>query len=277
ISSDGGEAQLCESRFIGGVTDDAIEQLFRQARQRDYLKAIGLARRLLDALAPARKNTRKNTRKNAGQVAPGRHAKATVALGRLRKRLEEIIAIDYFGAPGRAELESLLLAAEQKLRPPRPVEPDGSADLPSLGKVRGRTWVTRKGIHVDRICSAWLIRRFIDPDAKLKYVEAKGYVPAPGELRFDMFDAEITHEGDMCTFEVLLARIGNEDRALRHIADLVHDLDLRDRKFAREEVAGFAALITGICLDHRDDEGRLAAGTTVLDALYRALDRPPSR
>ena len=98
--------------------------------------------------------------------------------------------------------------------------------------------MTRRGIHVDRIASAWLIRRFIDPAAKLKYVEAKGYTPAPGELRFDMFDAEFTHEGNLCTFEVLLARMDTDDPALRHIADIVHDIDLRDGKFAREETAG---------------------------------------
>jgi len=274
ISSDGGEAQLCESRFIGGssdggVTDDAIEQQFRLARQQDYLAAVKLARRLLDSLRPAQKK--------AGQAPSRRHAQAEVALGRLRRRLEEIVAIDYFGAPGRAELESLLLSIEEKLRPPRPADPEARPDLPSLAKLRGRTWVTRKGIHVDRICSAWLIRRFIDPDAKLKYVAAKGYVPEPGELRFDMFDAELTHEGDRCTFEVLLARMGNEDPALRHLADLVHDLDLRDGKFAREELPGFAALITGICVEHRDDEGRLAAGTTMLDALYRAFQQRGSK
>ena len=265
ISSDGGEAQLCESRFIGGVTDDAIEQQFRFARQGDYLDATKLARRILDSLS--------QSQKRSGKVPPKRHAQAEVALGRLRKRLDEIVAIDYFGAAGRAELESLLLAAEEKLRPPRPADPKATPDLPSLKNVRGRTWVTRKGIHVDRICSAWLIRRFIDPDGKLKYVEAKGYVPAPGELRFDMFDAELTHEGDMCTFEVLLARLSSEDAALRHIADLVHDLDLRDGKFARPELTGFSALITGICLEHRDDDGRLAAGTTILDALYRAFQQ----
>jgi len=265
ISSDGGEAQLCESRFIGGVTDDAIEQQFRFARQGDYLDATKLARRLLDSLS--------QSQKRSGKVPPKRHAQAEVALGRLRKRLEEIVAIDYFGAAGRAELESLLLAAEERLRPPLPADPKATPDLPSLKNVRGRTWVTRKGIHVDRICSAWLIRRFIDPDGKLKYVESKGYTPAPGELRFDMFDAELTHEGEMCTFEVLLARLGSPDPALRHIADLVHDLDLRDGKFAREEVPGFSALITGICLENREDDARLAAGTTILDALYRAFQQ----
>ena len=133
--------------------------------------------------------------------------------------------------------------------------------------------MTRKGIHVDRIASAWLIRRFIDAAAKLKYVEAKGYLSAPGELRFDMFDAEFTHEGNLCTFEVLLARMETDDPALRHIADIIHDIDLRDGKFAREETAGVTALITGLCLQHREDDARLVAGTTVLDAFYRALQQ----
>jgi hypothetical protein len=94
------------------------------------------------------------------------------------------------------------------------------------------------------------IRRFIDPEAKLKYVQAKGYSPAPGELRFDLFAVEFTHEGDLCTFEVLLARLGGGDPALRYIADMIHDIDLRDAKFGRQETT--------------------AAGKTMLDAFHRA-------
>jgi hypothetical protein len=264
ITAEGGEASLCESRFVGGLSDAAIEQQFQAARQRDYLAAAKLARRVVDTLSQSAKRT--------GKISPQRRARAASAVGRLGKRLAEIVAIDHFGAPGRAELEGLLRAAEEKLRPPV-VARGAGLDLPPLAKLRGRTWVTRKGIHVDRIASAWLIRRFIDPSAKLKYVDAKGYVPAPGELRFDMFDAEFTHEGDLCTFEVLLARIGTDDPALRHLADLVHDLDLRDGKFGREETAGFAALVTGLCLEHREDDARLAAGATMLDALYRAAQQ----
>jgi hypothetical protein len=265
IASDGGAASLCEARFIGGLTDEAIEQQFRFSRQHDYMEAAKLARGLVDRLVQVRKKT--------GKVPPKRHAQAELALSRLKRRLEEIVAIDYFGAGGRAELEKLLATAEEKLRPPRGDAPKTVPDVPPFRNLRGRTWVTRKGIHVDRIASAWLIRRFIDTAAKLKYVEAKGYAPAPGELRFDMFDAEFTHEGNLCTFEVLLARLGTDDPALRHIADIIHDIDLRDGKFAREETAGFTALITGVCLQHREDEARLAAGTTVLDAFYRALQQ----
>jgi hypothetical protein len=261
ITADGGEASLCESRFIGGLTDDAIEQQFRFARQRDYLELVKEARRLVDVVS------------KTDRLPAKRRAQADAALERLRKRGEEILAIDFFGASGRAELDSLLRAAEDKLRPPKPADPHHPPDLPSLRSVRGRTWVTRKGIHVDRIASAWLIRRFIDADARFKYVEAKGYVPTAGELRFDMFDAEFTHEGELCTFEVLLARRGGDDPALRHIADIVHDIDLRDAKYEREETGGFTTLITGIALQHRDDAARLEAGTVMLDAFYRALQQ----
>src|SRR3954447_11889961 len=261
ITADGGEASLCEARFIGGLTDDAVEQQFRFARQRDYLALAKDARRIVDVLTKAERLPAK------------RRAQIETALTRLRKRGEEIIAIDHFGAPGRLELDSLFQSAEDRLRPPKAADPTSALDMPSLRNVRGRTWVTRKGIHVDRIASAWLIRRFIDPEAKLKYVEAKGYRPSPGELRFDMFDAEFTHEGEMCTFEVLLARWGSDDPALRHIADMVHDIDLRDEKFKREETGGFTALITGICLQSREDDARLASGTTMLDAFYRSLQQ----
>jgi len=261
ITTDGGDASLCESRFIGGLSDEAIEQEFRSAREREYVELAKHARRIVDGIAKLQR------------LPARRRAQVEAALARIRKRAEEVVAIDFFGAPGRLALESLLQTAEDRLRPPRAADPRRPPDVPSLRHVRGRTWVTRQGIHVDRIASAWLIRRFIDPAAKLKYVEAKGYVPAPGELRFDMFDAEFTHEGELCTFEVLLARAGSADPALRHIAEIVHDIDLRDRRFGRQETDGFAAFITGICLQHREDAARLEAGSVMLDAFYRALQQ----
>ena len=111
-----------------------------------------------------------------------------------------------------------------------------------------QTWVTRKGIHVDRMGSAWLIRHFIDPGARFKFVPAKGYQPEPAELRFDMYEAEFTHEGDLCTFEVLLERFALKDPALKSIAEIIHDIDLKDSKFAREETIGIDRLIAGIAM-----------------------------
>ena len=128
--------------------------------------------------------------------------------------------------------------------------------------------MTRQGVYVDRIASAWLIRRFIDPEARFKFVSGKGYRPAEGELRFDMFEAEFTHEGDKCTFEVLLERAAPKDTALRAIADIVHDIDLKDDKFGRSEVAGIRTLVEGISVATADDSERITRGAEVFDNLY---------
>ncbi|HET9515288.1 MAG TPA: chromate resistance protein ChrB domain-containing protein [Gemmatimonadales bacterium] len=132
----------------------------------------------------------------------------------------------------------------------------------------GRTWVTRQNVHVDRIASAWLIRRFIDGEARFKFVPARGYQPQPGELRFDMFEAEYTHEGDRCTFETLVKRFRLKDRALRAIGEIVHDVDCKDEKFGRPEAAGVASLIQGIARAHPADADRIERGSQLFDDLY---------
>ena len=139
-----------------------------------------------------------------------------------------------------------------------------------LAAAQGRTWVTRTGIKVDRMASAWLIRKFIDPGARFRFVPAKDYQPQARELRFDMFDAEFTHEGDLCTFEVLVRRFGLDDPGLRHLAEIVHDIDLKDAKFGREEAPGIGQLVAGIAAAHADDEERLARGTALFEDLYAA-------
>ena len=136
----------------------------------------------------------------------------------------------------------------------------------------GRTWVTRVGVKVDRMASAWLIRRFIDPEAQFRFVAARGYRPLPGELRFDMFDAEFTHEGERCTFEVLLDRFGlSSDRALRAIGEIVHDIDCKDAKFGRAETAGVAALVGAVVAGTADDADRVERGQALFGDLYRAF------
>ena len=131
-------------------------------------------------------------------------------------------------------------------------------------------------MHVDRIASAWLIRRFIDPDARFKFVSGKGYRPAEGELRFDMFQAEFTHEGDKCTFEVLLDRVAVKDPALRAIAEIIHDIDLRDNKFGREEAVGIRTLIDGIALRRRTTWSASRAAHEVFNNLYEVFGEETS-
>ena len=145
-----------------------------------------------------------------------------------------------------------------------------AAESPA-GDMLGRMWVTRVGVHVDRISSAWLIKRFIDREARFRFVAPKGYRPATGELRFDMFEGEFTHDGDRCTFETLCRHFGIKDRALGIIGELVHDIDCKDDKFGRPETAGFRLIIDGIVRGHADDAARLARGAPVLDDLYAQL------
>ncbi len=132
----------------------------------------------------------------------------------------------------------------------------------------GGTWVTRLGVHVDRMASAWLIRRFIDPEARFKFVAARGYRPERGELRFDMFDAEYTHVGDRCTFQVLLDRFGLSDSALAAIGEVIRDIDCKDVKYGRPETAGIAALLEGIAESEPEDLERIARATALFESLY---------
>ena len=255
IVSGGGEATVCEALFVEGHTDADVVALFTKARDADYAALSAEAR----ALARAAQR-----RRGADEARP--------SLLRLRKRLAEVIAIDFFGAPGREAVEGLLSGIEARLRNPPPAKP--GKPLAAAG-YRGRVWVTRRGVQVDRIASAWLIRRFIDAKARFKFVAGGDYRPRPKEARFDMFQAEFTHDGDLCTFEVLLRRFGIDDPALRAVGEIVHDIDLKDAKFGRPEAAGLARLLSGITLMNAGDPARLAHGGATFDALYESLRRKP--
>ncbi len=252
-----GEATVCQARFVEGLSDGAVELLFDAEREADYDALARDARGLQGTL------TRPRKRKGAREAA-------SAVLLRLHKRLAEVRAIDFFGASGREQVERILAGIEIALRPA-----SEAADGPATpaASVRGRTWVTRSGVHVDRIACAWLIRRFIDPEARFKFIHGRTYAPESDELRFDMFEAEFTHEGEQCTFEVLRRRFGLEDRALRPIAEIVHDIDLKDGQFARPEAVGLDRLIAGIAMRHKEDEARLRDGATAFDALYEYFKR----
>ncbi|MGE5800915.1 MAG: chromate resistance protein ChrB domain-containing protein [Gemmatimonadota bacterium] len=238
ITAGGGEASVCRAAFVDGLTDTQIEALFRAARDAEYATVTRAAER----------------------PASGGGAE----VGRLERRLREITALDHFGALGRKTAE----AAVAKLKA-HDTTPRGSAK-----RVRGQTWVTRPDVHVDRIASAWLIKRFIDPKARFVFGEARD-----GAVSFDMFEGDYTHEGERCTFETLLHRFGLEqDDALRTIAELVHDVDCKDEKFGRDETAGFARLLEGIVKRNARDAARIERGTELLNDLYESVrPSPPAR
>jgi hypothetical protein len=142
---------------------------------------------------------------------------------------------------------------------------------------RRRRWLTRHRPGIDRMASAWLIRRFIDPHAVFAFA-APDAPREPGAVTFDMFEGDFTHEGDRCTFEVLCARFGVTEARLGHIAELVHDLDLKDARFGRPEAALLGALVEGLRQLHERDEALLEHGIALFDALYQgqvASSTPP--
>jgi hypothetical protein len=251
IVSGGGEGSLVEARFVEGLTDEQVREIFRAVRDVDY-HAVGEEARLLARRFPRR-----------GSPAPERRTELEPKLAKLVSRLAEIAPLDFFGARGREPAEGLVTGLTHRLDKPNPPSPPKAQLQP-----RGATWVTREGIHVDRMACAWLIRRFIDFDARLRFVAPKSYQHAPEEIRFDMFDGEFSHEGDHCSFEVLLERFAIEDPALRPLAEVIHDIDLKDDKYSRVEKPGIEMVINAIAMAHQGDEERLARASAVLDDLY---------
>ncbi len=246
IQGEGGEATLCQATFLDGLTDAEVVTLFRAERDGEYAE-IEQAARALAAETP--------------------EEPAEAELARLRRRLEDVKRTDFFDASGREGAERALARAAGA-----GAGPAGSIAHPH--GVRGATWVTRTGVRVDRMASAWLIRRFIDPEARFRFVPGKEYAGSPGELRFDMYQGEYTHEGDRCTFEVLLDRFGLDDPALRAIGEIVHDIDCKDEKFERGEAAGIAAIVNGLVLTHPGDVERLQHGSVVFEGLFVQLRAP---
>ena len=255
ILEKGGDALVTEATFVAGLADRALHDRFRAARNAEYAAIRDAA---LEAATPRRN----------GELTDARRRALNRELESLRGRLAEIVARDWCGAGGREPAAGAIALAEDRLAGIEEASPPAARPL---APPRGAVWVTRTGVMVDRIASAWLIRRFLDPAARFRFTAGRGDRGRPGELRFDMAGAEFTHEGDLCTFEVLLERFGIRDSALAVMGEWVHDLDLEDGKFGHPETRGLGRAILGIALETRDDVERLTRGAVVLDGLYASF------
>jgi hypothetical protein len=259
IAEGGGEAVIWDARLVDGLSDRAIRALFDGARDADYAAIAEEARALAKTLR--------------GKLAGAARSDAKAQLARLKIRHAQVVAIDFFGANGRENVDGLIAGLESALVDSPDAAKEPSVKTAARTDLKRRVWVTRQGVQVDRMACAWLIRRFIDDQPTFKFVPQRGYVPEAGELRFDMFEAEFTHEGDRCSFEVLLARSGASDPALKAIAEIIHDIDLKDGKFEREEASGIATVLGGIAAASDDDEQRIARAGAIFDDLYTVFQR----
>lgn len=257
IKAGGGEAFLCDAAFFQGIDANGLMRRFNTDRNKAY-QAIS------KDVEPLLGSFDEKSKPNAEKLMRIDHS-----IGRLRRQLNEIVAIDFFSAEERHRAASLLTKLEEKVNGLK----TGSSLRPlvrqSIRDYQGRTWITRQGLFIDRLASAWLIRKFIDRKAKFKFVDPVRYKRKDErEVRFDMFGGEFTHHGDLCTFETLMQAFRIKDPALIPISEIIHDIDLNDHKYDREEKAGIERIIKGIVHSESNDEKRLARVTNLLDELY---------
>lgn len=255
LESASGTAQVIEFAPASASQDDAFRALFD--RSGDYA-------RLLTGLVTLRR-----------QLPRLREVDARRRLGQLGREVAATTSVDFFGVEARRQAETALadLAAA--------IESRYSADEPHAirrviqpvdkRRYRGRIWATRERLWIDRVCSAWLIRRFIDSKARFTWLKKIADCPR-GAVGFDFDGAEFTHVGARVTFEVLAASFGLEvDAGIVALGGMVHFLDVGG--VAVPEAAGFAAVVTGARALHSDDHALLAAVSPVIDSLYAAFSR----
>ena len=247
VRSAGGDATLVRAREIEGLPNEKLIELFNTARAKEY----ATLRELLRALS--------NRRKTRSSPTFGDK------LDRIRQQFREIRQTDFFNCPRAQDVEMLL----RKMEGTQP----GEASVPKVvtRDYRGRTWVTRPRPEIDRVGSAWLIRKFIDP--KAKFIFAKK-IPANGRVvSFDMLEADFSHQGDDCTFETLLKRFRIQDKMLRKMSEMIHDADLDDDKFERAECIGIDRVLKGWAREGISDQEILRRGFQCFDALHAFLRR----
>jgi hypothetical protein len=237
IRKNRGEASVAQVSSFDGLSDETIAQLFLEARNKDYQQLI--------------KSLGKRRAHKPGQLAA------------LRRRLTEIAAIDFFDSPLRKRVESMLDAADHP-----------AAASKGKGRTRreflNRTWITRPRPGIDRVSSAWLIQRFIDPNARFVFAPDPRHFP--GSIPFDMFSGDgFGHRGDSCTFETLCREFSIKDRKVRTIAQIIHDADLEDEKFGRGEGLGLDRVLNGWARQQISDDELLRLGIELIEGLYAAL------
>jgi len=259
IEGAGGEAAVYSAEHLDTAGEAALIDRFRQTRQQAYAELAGELQRI--------------RRAGSARQGPSERRRDLV---RYRQRLAAIERVDFFGGAGRDRVVALLGDLEAAAPSAASGKRHAAADPGDAVGYEGRLWVTRPRPGVDRMASAWLIRRFIDSKARFGFITD---VKTAGDaLPFDMFGAGFGHAGDRCTFETLTSRFGIRDAAVARIAEIVHDLDLKDGKFGAPESATLGMAIDGLQLSAADDNTLLEQGMTLFEALYRSFAqsiRPP--
>ncbi len=253
-----GEAVVMHVNHFEGLTDQELIGRFQAARTEEYGE---LDRQAVELEEMLRQPTEADE-----------HERLRGALEKLQRRYAEVVRVDYFDCPEGARVAARLTAIGRALSP---LSSDSvRVAAAELAEYQAARWVTRPRPHVDRLACAWLIRRYINPAAAIRY----DMQPEPGEVSFDMADARFSHQGNLCTFETMLQAFALDEPALRSMAEIVHEIDLRDGRFLRPETAGIDAVLQGWLHVDLTDAERESAGIALFEGLYAALTAaPPAR
>ncbi len=256
-----GEASVFVSEARDEKEDRALRQVFVTAREHQYAELDATLDKYLDRFGKA----------ISTEVFSAAYLKALEKdLHQLETAFQDILRVDFFNHPMAAKIEVRLKEARLSLSGvEKRNESTSVIKRHTRSEFKGKVWATREYIHIDRLCSAWLIRRFIDP--KAKFVFAPENKLPKNAIPFDVFGAEFSHQGDHCTFETLLEAFQIKDKALTSLAELVHNIDLKDQKYNRPEADGMDMIVRAISDSLRDDHKGLALGSQILDALYERL------
>jgi hypothetical protein len=248
-----GEAVVMRVEQFEGLTDQQLIDLFQAARAEEYGE-------LEVQIAELEKTV--GRRAKSAPLATQRDA-----LERLKRRQSEITRVDYFYSPAGKQIVARLADIEKALLPQKILTP--KIELVAINTYRGRQWVTRPRPHVDRLACAWLIRRFIDPEAVIRYAAR----PKPDEVAFDFdtADAQFGHVGNLCTFETMRLAFSLDDPALHALAEIVHEIDLHDGRYVRPEIAGIEAILDGWQQTEWSDAEREVHGLAFFEGLYQTL------
>ncbi|MDQ2825165.1 MAG: chromate resistance protein [Verrucomicrobiota bacterium] len=246
IRDSGGDATLVRVREIEGLPNEKLVERFNKARDKEYA-ALNKALRALTGRG----------KKSAAQDFVDK-------LARMKRQFHELREIDFFNSPRAQDIEMLLRKMERTGK-------EGALPRIDPKNYQARTWVTRPRPEIDRVGSAWLIRNFIDPKAKFAFASAAS--AKPGAVSFDMLDAEFSHHGDDCTFETLTKRFDIRDKTVRKMGEMIHDADLDDDKFQRNECIGIDRVLKGWAKEGMSDNDILASGLRCFEGLHAFLRR----
>lgn len=251
IQEAGGQAIMFYAEQIEGMTEQDLIDLFCEARRKDY-DAI------LDEIMAIENELTADALDESANFQP--------SIVKLRRQYADVLRIDYFDCPQGIQTETRLSELEQNIAGESVM--NTAIKQLNINDFQGKTWVTRPQPHVDRLSSIWLIRRFIDATATIRF----SHEPTETEISFDMPNAQFSHVGNLCTFETLLTSFQISVDGLPKIAEIIHELDLHDGIYNHPEIVGIGLILQGWRQQEALSDGELEErGLALFDGLLSAI------